>query len=81
MKNSTLRAISSYDAAACAEGVNDVCHCRCGGALHGKSHAAYIKQEREAIEAGIFTKEAIGRIVARVLAANGRKGRKSTKKS
>ncbi|KKN68950.1 hypothetical protein LCGC14_0446350 [marine sediment metagenome] len=53
------RALSPTRAAACEAAARKTCICRCGGALHGKSHAAFIDATKAAIaEHGELSRDA-----------------------
>ncbi|KKN29178.1 hypothetical protein LCGC14_0846840 [marine sediment metagenome] len=54
--------LSSYDAAQCEAAVMPRCHCRCGGALHGRAHFAFrvaIRKVLEGEEMSITREDAI----------------------
>ena len=53
MKNTKkMRRISSFDASQCETAAAEVCTCRCGGTLHGKSHKKLIGYEDSLLEKG-----------------------------
>ena len=68
-----MNRINPYDAAQCEAAKGPVCHCRCGGALHGKAHKGLIAFENETIEAG---KELTPEGIALFLSGRKKRGRR-----
>jgi hypothetical protein len=46
------RLLTQSQANACESAQRPVCHCRCGGVLHGISHQAFIQAQQELMSDG-----------------------------